>query len=305
MTTAPALSTMWLQTRTTRVVDFARAAWDIGFERLELSHILPAEWFAGFAPGRWDVAAVHHPCPLPPHRVPYLSDPDPAQRRVALGAARTSVDTAVRYGAGYVVLHVGDIPELEYWEDELRSRTLARQGGTPEYAEARRRFETARAQAKGPYLEASLASLRELAAYASERGVRLGLETREFAREIPDLDDLGLLLAELPPSVAGLWLDTGHVAVTARLGRASQAEWLQRHGDRLLGLHLHDCLGLRDHLLPGLGDIAFAELVPYLTQHTVRTCELDWFYTTEELRAGVHRLVEAGVCAPLRVDRAC
>ena len=305
MSTAPALSTMWLQTRYDRVADFAAEAWRIGFQRVELSHILPQEALRGFEPGRWDVAAVHHPCPLPPHRVPYLSDRDPARRRVALDAARASVDTAVRYGAGYVVLHVGDIPELEYWEDELRSRTLARQAGTPEYAEARRRFETARAEAKGPYLAASLAGLRELAAYAGERGVRLGLETREFAREIPDLDDLSLFLAELPPSVAGLWLDTGHVAVTARLGRASQADWLRRHGDRLLGLHLHDCLGLRDHLLPGLGDIAFAELVPYLTPDTVRTCELDWFYTPEELRAGVHRLVEAGVCAPLRVERAC
>ena len=296
---------MWLQTRTTRVVDFARAAWDMGFERLELSHILPADWFAGFAPGRWDVAAVHHPCPLPSHRVPYLSDLDPNARQVALDAARASVDTAVRYGAPYVVLHVGDIPELEYWEDELRSRTLARQQGTAEYAQARRRFETARAQAKDPYLDASLASLRALAAYASERGVRLGLETREFAREIPDLDDMALFLAELPPNAAGLWLDTGHVAVTARLGRASQADWLRCHGDRLLGLHLHDCLGLRDHLLPGLGDIHFTDLVPYLTPDTVRTCELDWFYTPEELREGVTRLVEAGVCAPLRADRAC
>lgn len=296
---------MWLQTRATRVVDFARAAWDIGFERLELSHILPADWFSGFEPGRWDVAAVHHPCPLPPQHVPYLSDLDAVRRQVALDTARASIDTAVRYSAGYVVLHVGDIPELEYWEDELRSRTLARQQGTTEYAQAMRRFEMARAQAKGPYLAASLASLRELAAYAGERGVRLGLETREFAREIPDLDDMGLLLAELPASAAGLWLDTGHVAVTARLGRASQRDWLQRHGDRLLGLHLHDCLGLRDHLLPGLGDINFRELVPYLTPATVRTCELDWFYTPEELREGVHRLVEAGVCAPLRMDRVC
>lgn len=305
MTTQPALSTMWLQTRFERVVDFAHATQDIGFARLELSHILPQAALAGFAPGAWDVAAVHHPCPLPPYRIPPLSDPDPQRRAVALAAARASLDTAVRYGAPVVVLHVGDIPELEYWEDELRSRTLARQQGTPEYAAAMARFERDRARLKGPYLAACRESLSALADYAGARGVRLGLETRELAREIPDLDDMTDLLAALPAEVVGLWLDTGHVAVTARLGRSTQRAWLAHHGARLVGLHLHDCLGLRDHLLPGLGDVDFHELVPYLTDDTVRTCELDWFYTPEELRAGVARLVEAGVCAPLAVARAC
>lgn len=296
---------MWLQTRFERVVEFAQAAWDIGFEGIELSHILPETWFEGLTPGRWDVAAVHHPCPLPDTRVPYLSDPDPQRRRVAVSAAKTSVDTAVHYGASAVVLHVGDIPELEYREDELRSRTQARQQGTAEYNTAMERFKTARASAKERYLAACLASLGELAEYAGERGIRLGLETRELAREIPNIDDMDMLLAELPATVAGLWLDTGHVAVTTRLGFANQREWLRRHGHRLIGLHLHDCLMLRDHLIPGLGDVNFAELVPYLAPDTVRTCEFDWFYTPEEVREGVSCLVQAGVCTPLRADRAC
>ncbi|MFN8482873.1 MAG: sugar phosphate isomerase/epimerase [Anaerolineae bacterium] len=298
MSDAPALSTMWLQTRYDRVVDFARAARDIGFARIELSHILPAEAFDGFRPGAWDVAAVHHPCPLPPTRVPPLSDPDPVRRGAAVAAGKASVDTAARYGASAVVLHVGDIPELEYWEDELRSRTLARQQATPEYAAAVARLDRDRAAVKGRYLSASLAGLQALAAYAGERGVRLGLETREFAREIPDSDDMAFLLDRLPDNV-GFWLDTGHVAVTARLGRPSLSAWLQRHGHRLIGLHLHDTLGLRDHLLPGLGDIDFATLAPYLRDDVVRTCELDWFYTPAELRAGVARLAAVGVCAPL------
>ncbi len=298
MSTAPALSTMWLQTRYDRVVDFARAARDIGFARIELSHILHAAMFQGFVPGDWDVAAVHHPCPLPASRVPHLSDLDSARRALAVAAGKVSIDTAVRYGAPAVVFHVGDIPELEYWEDELRSRTLARQQSTPEYAAAVARFDRDRTTWKAPYLAASLASLRELADYASERSVRLGLETREFAREIPDIDDIACLLDALPSNV-GLWLDTGHVAVTARLGRARMEEWLARHGHRLIGLHFHDTLGLRDHLIPGLGDVDFTLLTPYLRDETVRTCELDWFYTPAELRAGVDRLAAAGVCAPL------
>ncbi|MFN8472041.1 MAG: sugar phosphate isomerase/epimerase [Anaerolineae bacterium] len=298
MSDAPALSTMWLQTRYDRVVDFACAARGIGFTRIELSHILPAEAFDGFAPGAWDVATVHHPCPLPPTRVPLLSDLDPVRRAAAVAAGKMSIDTAVRFGAPAVVLHVGDLPELEYWEDELRSRTLARQQATAEYAAAVARFDRDRAAVKAPYLAASLASLQELAGYAGERGVRLGLETREFAREIPDIDDMAFLLDALPPNV-GFWLDTGHVAVTARLGRPSMAAWLQRHGQRLIGLHLHDTLGLRDHLIPGLGDIDFASLTPYLRDDVARTCELDWFYTPAELRAGVARLVQDGVCAPL------
>lgn len=299
MSTAPALSTMWLQTRYDRVVDFARAAWNIGFRRFELSHILPTAAFEGFVPGEWDVAAVHHPAPLPTTRVPHLSDPDPERRWLAVAHARGSLDTAARYGAAAVILHIGDIPELEYQEDELRSRTLARQQTKPEYAAAVARFDAERARRREPYLAAALDSLLRLADDAARLGVRLGLETREFAREIPDLDDMTILLDELPAEVAGMWLDTGHVAITARLGRPGLRDWLGHHGDRLIGLHLHDCLDLRDHLVPGQGDVHFAALTPYLTPDTVRTCELDWFYTPGELRAGVARLVAAGVCAPL------
>ncbi len=45
--------------------------------------------------------------------------------------------------------------------------------------------------------------------------------------------------------------------------------------------------GLRDHLLPGLGEMDFARIMARrCPRSAVLTCELDWYYTPQEIVAG-------------------
>jgi sugar phosphate isomerase/epimerase len=48
------------------------------------------------------------------------------------------------------------------------------------------------------------------------------------------------------------------------LGVVSQEDLLTTHGERLVGIHLHDAAGMNDHLAPGNGEIDFTILKPYL-----------------------------------------
>jgi len=105
-------------------------------------------------------------------------------------------------------------------------------------------------------LEQGRRSVAELADYASQRQVRLALENGQRL----DYDEvLFNLLDEMPLPHVGLCYDSGHENVQ---GKCFQI--LQRYGQRLLALHIHDNLGSDTHLLPYEGNIdwdAFREVM--------------------------------------------
>ena len=49
-------------------------------------------------------------------------------------------------------------------------------------------------------------------------------------------------------------------------------------------------IGLRDHLLPGQGELDFRAIARDLPEEAVITCELDWYYTPEEIVQGAMTL---------------
>jgi sugar phosphate isomerase/epimerase len=70
------------------------------------------------------------------------------------------------------------------------------------------------------------------------------------------------LLGRLDPQRVGVCLDTGHQSA---FGAAPLQEWLDRLGDRIVALHLHDNHGRHDdHLALGRGAIDFTPLWAYL-----------------------------------------
>ena len=54
-------------------------------------------------------------------------------------------------------------------------------------------------------------------------------------------------------------------------GFLEHEEFLRRYGDRLVGMHVHDTLGGRDRLAPGMGQTDFEMLARYLQPTTIRT----------------------------------
>jgi sugar phosphate isomerase/epimerase len=286
-----ALSTMWMQHRYDCLADFAAAARALGFGGIEISHIVTPDMIAGADLGALHVRSVHYPAPTmaSPFGLPaegLLSSQDATQRTWAVAQGFASIDLAEKAGARAVCLHLGEVSMPRHLEWALCQRFLAGQTATQAYVAARREIELARAAASEPALTAARHSLAELSAYAASRGVRLGIESRVHYWQIPTYQELGVLLDESDPTVVGFWYDCGHVQVLHNLGFHDHQAWLRAYGERIVGLHLHDVIGLRDHLLPGQGELDFAWLLRDMPQEAVLTCELDWYFTRNEILEG-------------------
>lgn len=288
------LSTMWLQHRFDRLTPFFEAGTEMGFESFELSHILFPEFFAGVESGRYAVASVHDPCPRPHEYPGQLSTLDDGRHRQALDALRTSIDTAVTFGATAVVLHAGRVDGISHLERALKDMHRQGQCGTAAYTDARRRLIQARAERAGPHFDAVRRGLQSAVDYARERGVRIGLENRVHYHEIPSFAEMQMLLTDFPEPTLGFWYDTGHARVLDSLGFEDYLAWPQAFGERLAGVHLHDVGGLRDHLLPGMAEIDFAAVAAQLPTGGLRTCEFDWHFAPVAIRDAVDHLARTG-----------
>lgn len=289
-----ALSTMWLQRRFDHLIPFFEAGHEMGFQAFEFSHILYPRFFDGVEPGDYRIAAVHDPCPRPNAGPGQLSAVDATERRRAVAAAKTTIDTAVRFGAKAVVLHIGRVDGIGRHEQALRDLHRRGQYGMPAYEAAKERLINARAERAPAHLTAVRRSLREIVEHAETRGVRVGLENRVHYFEVPSFDEMQELLDELPADVVGFWYDTGHARVLDNLGIVPYLTWAETFRSRMIGVHFHDVGGLRDHLLPGMAEIDFSAVAPHIPDDAVRTCEFDWHFAPVGVRAGVEHLRRAG-----------
>mgnify|MGYP003930550511 CR=1 FL=1 len=293
---------MWSQHRFDHVSALAQVATALGFPAIELSHITTPAYVNGLRPGEVAIASVHYPAPTEPspYRRPadaLLSSLDETARRWAVAQGKRSLYFAAEMGAQAVCIHLGTVEMPSHLEWALEQRYLSKQTGSPAFLHLRDQIIAERAQRQAPYLDAARRSLDELATIAMRLGIRIGIESRRFYREIPTWDELVTLLKDHDPQIVGFWYDMGHVQVLANLGFHKHQAWLDAFADRIVGVHLHDVIGLRDHLLPGLGELDFTHLARYLPTSAIRTFELDWYYEGEELRQGLTYAQAAG-CLP-------
>jgi sugar phosphate isomerase/epimerase len=174
-------------------------------------------------------------------------------------------------------------------------RELYRQGkaNTAEYARLKDQFVAARAVQARVNFSAVRQSIIELAEYAGERGIKLGLENRYYYFEIPSPDELCDLL-ELGFNNVGFWYDVGHAEALAQLGFIQHEEWLRRFAPRMIGVHLHDIVGIDDHRVAGTGQVNWEMVARYLPADALRTCEFQNNNSPEQVTAGVEWLIEKG-----------
>jgi len=63
----------------------------------------------------------------------------------------------------------------------------------------------------------------------------------------------------------------------------------------MIGVHLHDVLGLTDHLAAGLGQVDWDMVARYLPVNVLRTCEFRASNSPQEVAAGLKWLVDREV----------
>ena len=296
------ISTCWNSGRHKDGEEMLRELLDLGFDRVELGHGIRLSLMEGvmrmFQKGTVRFSSLHNFCPLPieiPHASPdcyMFSSHDPRERDRALKHTFQTIDFAVKLEAQFVVLHLGRAPIDDYTSKLVRLCEVGlgqSRGFVAEKLECIRKREAK----VGPYLERSREALKQIADYAGERGITLGVESRHSFEEIPNEREMIDVLAAFDVPHVGYWHDFGHVQVKHNLGFLDHVEWMEKVAPRLVGCHLHDTKWPgRDHMAPFQGEVEYERLIPLLPRDTLYVFEMSPRRTVEEITAGRDRWVK-------------
>ena len=308
-----ALSTYWASGRDTRLRDLFAAGMALGFDTFELSGIHHDTFYDEIRPGDFRFVSLHDPAPsrrgetrigssdLRRADIVYTSL-DEERRRRAVALTKHSIEVAAEYGARVVVLHPGQTGARSEIEEQLK-RLFARGNiASPQADALRARLTRERATQYRERMDALRRSLDELAAYASARRIQLGIENRP-AHEITNFVEVGEILSWYPDRVLGYWHDTGHAQAQANLGFTPHADWLRAYAPRLIGMHLHDAIGVTNHHAPGTGDVDWRALTPLAPPNALRVIEVDNTVSPDALRAGIAHLCATGWAEKMQEER--
>jgi sugar phosphate isomerase/epimerase len=295
-------STMWAGMRASdpkkffSLEDFFVTVRDIGFSSIELNHHINSSMLSGIDLTRYPIRSIHEPCPadistdMLKNQDWLISSEDEIKRRIGVESIQNSIDLAHLLEVKEVVVHAGNVEADIGLERTLRSLFNANKRNTEEYNEILLSFRRFRSERAGLRLEAVQKSMQELLEYAFPLGVRLGLENRFHYLDIPAPDEMDRLLGLAGPDQLGFVYDVGHAEVLDRLGFFMHQEWLERFASRMIGVHFHDVIGIMDHYAPGMGDVNFSRIAPFLSKGSFRTCEIKGSIPLTKVQAGLHLL---------------
>ncbi len=292
---------MWGIQRFARFGEFFEAGQTAGFTCFELNHGVDSAMLESVHLNGRRITSVHEPCPSDvsvaelKERDWLISAIDEADRRRGVEAVRRSIDLAHDLGARVVIVHSGRVNMDESLEAVLTRLYKEGKRDTPAYEEAKSIMMAARSERAAAHLASVRRSLGELARYAAPRGVRLGVENRDHYFDIPLIHELDELLASGFGETVGYWHDIGHAEKSEYKGYSLHEDWLTRFADRMIGVHLHDIIGMDDHLPVGYGEMRWNMVARHLPTDILRTCEFRNASSAEQIADGLSWLAERGL----------
>lgn len=295
------LSTMWTFENKIPLDKTAAVLDQMEVNALELNHSIRSQELVGIDLTDLPVRSLHEPCPADvslsglAKKDWLVSAVDEQKREQGVRMIMRSIDLADRLGVNHIVVHPGTVGISNSAEMHLRKLIEAGQESSPEANQIRTQMIEERASAAPARLASVIRSLKELLEYIGQRPIYLALENRYHYMDIPTPVELGELLSIAGPDQLGFQLDVGHARALERMGFYPMRGWLEQHGTRIKGVHLHDVVMLEDHAAPGKGDIdydSFASLIPAEAQ---RTLEVRGYNSIESVREGLHLLADKGI----------
>jgi sugar phosphate isomerase/epimerase len=272
----------------------------LGLQAVELEYRVTRQMFEEMLPlireRSLQVTSIHNFFPLPPGFEPdrasgdmlNLAGDDPEERRRAVTFTMGTMEAAHDLEVKHVVLHMGYVEGFEplsrIWRRQFGKGEEAARNALKEHLEQRAAFER-------KALDRAKFSLEKLVRRAEKLGLVLALENRDWPREIPNLEEMADLLSTFDGAALGFWFDTGHAFKQEFFGLAQALEWVRRFGSRMIGTHLHDLKGIKDHLPPGKGDLDFAKILKEINETKIWVLEIDAEFTAEEIRQGIQYLL--------------
>jgi len=285
-----ALSTSWNNAARRPGAALIAQARNLGFQSLELAFSHTKKQFAHFLASKdITISSLHNYCPVP-DGIPRqralpdcfsLASTDASERKKAVAFTKRTIRSAQQCKARAVVLHCGRVEMRDRTKELVRLKEQKKDFRA--FNALKEKICKEREQKKMPYIDAVLASLKELSAYAHNHGILLGVENRIYLREIPNFSEIKMLVEPFLKKGVGYWHDTGHAYILEKLGFTGHLEYLQRHYRYLLGIHLHDVDGFKDHRVPFTGEINFSSLKPFVKKETIKVLEVHQPVSNEAL----------------------
>ncbi len=251
-----------------------------GFSRFELNYGVSPDDFATMDLNRFYFSTLHNPCPAIwnmkelERQDCLLSSLDRKSQMVAIDVLKNTIDTAYHLGARSIVIHPGLIKCDHSLDDELRKLYQSGMQNSRQFQTIKQKLILDRKQKSAPHLDALTNALAEIVQFAAGSNLMLGIENLLAYYEMPSFDELQHLLNEFQEPWFGWQLDLGHIVIQENLGLESTANWLQTFGKRMIGIHLHDVIGLIDHMAPGTGDVDFVTIAPFIPSYAQCTVEV-------------------------------
>lgn len=290
------ISTCWWENRSLSGEMIVRETAELGFGGIELEYRITYPLFEEMRPyvnREVRVLSIHNYFPRPVEFMDRkasgdlfsLSSTDKEERLMAVKYSVKTLEHASDLETEAVILHLGrvDMPDPMndfrklYEEDRIKEEEGQR------FLEEQKHI---RASKSRKSMDAALFSLDELNREAEKKGVYLGIENRYYPQEIPDFDEIGMILREFEGGRVCYWHDAGHAVVQENLGLCEQNKLLEAYSDRMIGVHIHDVNGLVDHLAPGSGRTRFEEIRPFVKPDHIKIMEIESSVGRDELREG-------------------
>jgi sugar phosphate isomerase/epimerase len=301
------ISTCWWRNKVDRAYHIIDEILELGLEGVELEYRITHTMYREMKPRlkkrTLPVLSVHNFFPIPEGLGPdagsgdlfLLSSTDPEERSSAVKHTIRTIEHAHDLEARAVVLHLGrvDMPNPAEEFSNLHNSGKMHEKESLAFMDAQRSTRQA-IQLKN--LDAVLLSLEVLNKEAEKRGVFLGIENRYHFHEIPNFEEIGIILKTFQGGQIRYWHDVGHARVQENLGILCHNDLLEAYSDEIIGIHIHDVTGLEDHLAPGQGEIAYQEIKPFLRSSMIKILELNASRVKrEDLSEGIRLVRTSGL----------
>jgi sugar phosphate isomerase/epimerase len=299
------LSTVWTSRDARSGEELLGPILDLGFEWVELEYRITEQRYQEIRPRIRNndvrVLSIHNYFPVPPIIPPdrvsgdcfSLSSLDREERDTGVSYTFRTLETAHELEARAVVLHLGRV-DMDLPKNGLQ-QLYRENASNDEIMELLQQQREERSRLRDPHLDALLFSLERIVKRAEQLGVIVGIENRYYFQEIPDVEEIGIILEQFRGGPIGYWHDTGHAAVFEALGIVRHEALLQRYATHLVGTHLHDALGIDDHKPPGQGEIDFEMVSRYLPEGAIKIMEIHPSARGHEILEGLEFLKEKGI----------
>jgi len=298
------ISTVWQSGKIKNGEELFNKLYELGLNALELEYRISEETYKQMKPflkkGRLKVLSIHNFFPVPDILESgsgdafLLSSPDEEERKRAVKYTSRTIEHANDLEAKAVILHLGNTG-IGSFKKEFFKFYDDRKINSEEFRKFLGKIRGERDKVKRKCVDSVLFSLEKLAKAAEKENIMLGIENRYYFNQVPDFEEMGIILKKFEGSNIRYWHDAGHAEAWQNLGLKKHEEWLKDYGKYLLGIHLHDCEGYEDHNAPGKGKVDFNMIKKYIKHETIKIVEVEPQVSEESLKEGLDFLKSIGI----------